>query len=93
MKPECISALTARASARRARSAGHSAGTCSATYSQMASESQTTVSPSIRQGTLPEGECLRISLRVLPAYKRTPTSSKATPACLSASQGRRLQEE
>jgi len=59
-KPACISALTERASARRAGSAGHSAlprtAASSATYSQMARESQTVRSPSISTGTLPEGE-------------------------------------
>ena len=58
-KPECISAEALRAQARAAASAGHAAGCCSATYSAMASESQTTVLPSTRQGTLPVGENLR----------------------------------
>ena len=64
-KPECISAATDRATARAARSAGHSlaAGTSSARYSLIASESQTVTSGwpgdvlAIESaGTLPVGE-------------------------------------
>ena len=59
--PECISALMARASARIFRSDGHKEGEISARYSPIARESQTTVSPSTRQGTLPLGEYFKIS--------------------------------
>ena len=55
VNPECISALTARASARAARSCGQPLPLSSATYSQMASESHTRTSPSCRTGTRPLG--------------------------------------
>ena len=45
VKPECISALTARATARAGAAAGHPLPVVSATYSQMASESHTVRSP------------------------------------------------
>ena len=56
--PERISAAMLRARARRARSSGHAprAAGSSATYSQIASESQTVTSPSISTGTCPDGE-------------------------------------
>ena len=56
-KPECISAATERARARRPTSAGHRLppAYCSLTYSQMAIESHTASAPSIRQGTRPLG--------------------------------------
>jgi hypothetical protein len=51
-KPECISALTARACARSAASAGQALPpTFSFTYSTIASESQMCRSPSISTGT------------------------------------------
>src|SRR5215475_15991671 len=64
--PECISALTERAVARALASDGHSfrSGNSSLRYSQIASESQMTVSPSIRTGTRPEGEYFPISRAV-----------------------------
>ena len=54
--PECISAHTDRAQARATGSAGHMPGCRSARYSAIASESQTTVAPSCRQGTRAVGE-------------------------------------
>ena len=45
-----------RDQARAASSAGHNPGCRAARYSAIASESHTTVSPSRRHGTLPEGE-------------------------------------
>jgi hypothetical protein len=62
-KPECISALTERAMARAVGSCGQplAFGKRSATYSQIASESQIVVAPSINAGTRPEGERSRIS--------------------------------
>ena len=62
-KPECISAATLRASARAPRPAGQAsrAAGSSATYSQIASESQITrPSSAISAGTLPDGESSRI---------------------------------
>ena len=56
-----------------ARSSGHSlaSGNRSATYSMMASESQTVTSPSISAGTLPERVKLRIrSLSAVPGIER-----------------------
>ncbi len=57
-KPECISALTARAMARAVPSAGQSfaSGNISARYSQMARLSHTVRSLCFSAGTLPEGE-------------------------------------
>jgi hypothetical protein len=57
-KPECISALTARAILRAAGSAGHSCrcGNSSASVSQMASESHTGSSSTHSTGTLPVGD-------------------------------------
>ncbi len=55
--PECISALTARATARAAASDGHAAPPArSLRYSQIASESHTVRSPSTSAGTLRLGE-------------------------------------
>ena len=58
-----ISALTLRAAERWWRSAGQRLRVeCfSARYSQIESESQTASPPSSRQGTLPDGEYLRIA--------------------------------
>ena len=66
-KPACISAETARATARACRSSGHSraSGIASARYSRMAINSQTVVSPWCSTGTLPAGECLAISAAVV----------------------------
>jgi hypothetical protein len=57
-KPECISAASERARARAARGLGHIglSGKSSARYSIIASESQTTISPSCKEGHLPAGE-------------------------------------
>jgi hypothetical protein len=62
-KPECISAVTERAVARSARSAGHSpaCGRSSAAHSAMASVSQTTSPLACRHGTRPVGEMARTS--------------------------------
>ena len=92
-KPECISALIERASARDLLSVGHMDGAFSAMYSQMASESQTTVPPSTRQGILPDGECLKISVRVFRSRRRIEISSNGNPLCFRTSQGRKLQDE
>ena len=83
----------ARASARALRSDGHSVGAISAKYSQMASDSQTSVSPSIRHGTLADGEYLRISVLVVACRSRTDISSNGKPTCFSVSHGRRLHDE
>jgi hypothetical protein len=58
----------------------------------MASESQTTVSPSFSQGTRPEGEIPRKSLG-LPGVKRCSTSPNSMPQARISSQGRSDQEE
>ena len=59
--PECISAQAERANARATGSSGHMPGCRSARYSAIASESQTTVSPSCRQGTRADGENARFA--------------------------------
>jgi len=58
-KPECISAAALRAQARAPRSVGQTAAWSQARYSAMDNESHTTISPSIKLGTLPLGEILR----------------------------------
>ena len=96
-KPEAISALTARAMARAARSSGQrrASGKSSAAYSQMARDSQTTRSPCRSAGTLPEGEWGSMSfVRCSPGLPRgMSTSSKGMPAWVRAIQGRMDQEE
>jgi len=54
-KPECISAHTERATARASRACGQPLPLSSATYSQMASESQTRSCPWSNTGTRPLG--------------------------------------
>src|ERR1043166_8832965 len=94
-KPECISALTDRASARCAASAGHSCaeGNFSLRYSLIASESHTLTAPSIKQGTRPDGEYLRMFSAVSGMSSGTITSSNGAPASLRPSQPRSDQEE
>ena len=58
-------------------------------YSVMASESQTVVLPSTRQGTLPVGE--KSVKRSVP--KITARSRNGMPSSLSSTQGRSDQEE
>ena len=62
-KPACISAAAERPMARAMASSGQSfaAGNFSARYSQMASESQTTRSPSFKAGTRPDLETGRMA--------------------------------
>ncbi|CFP58159.1 Uncharacterised protein [Bordetella pertussis] len=93
--PLCICAASDRARARARRSAGHScaSGWRSATYSQMASESQTAKSPSSNTGTRPAGvmacsRCVKASVS-RPSF----CSSNGMPAWRSASQARRDQDE
>ncbi len=92
-KPACISAVTARAMARAAGSAGSRAGFFSARYSPIASESHT-VKPVVDQdGTLPEGECERMRSRLPGMNSGMRISSKVGPPSRAASQARRDQEE
>ena len=86
-KPECISALTERASARAARSSGHSfaSGKSSATYSQIASESQTTSSPWCSAGTRATARAPRWSSRQPGVSNGSTRSRNAMPACRSKS--------
>ena len=98
-KPLCISAQMLRARARSATAEGQSflSGNFSATYSAMARVSQTAKSPSTSTGTLPTGLMsfkvfLNIDCASKPS-KRTITSSKSMPACLSMTQGRMDHEE
>jgi hypothetical protein len=94
-KPACISALTTRARVRAARSAGHSAGSISAQYSQIASVSQTRFPSCSRYGTRPLGDTAATA-GVLPC-RLSPsgitTSSTSSPAKRTASQPRIDQEE
>ena len=89
-KPECISALTDRASARSRESLGQSCawGNFSCRVSQMARESQMVVSPSISAATRPLGEYLRICCAVSGRSRPITTSSNGAPVSLRASQGR-----
>ncbi len=95
-KLECISALTARAMARDARSAGHifASGKSSARYSPMADDSHTTSSPCFNAGTRPDGENGRIAVvrRPAPSSGMT-TSSNAAPVCFIMSHARRDHDE
>src|SRR5579859_5933058 len=94
-KPACISLLTALAWARAAASFGQSwaSGKASAKYSQIARDSQTSILPWRRNGTLPEGECFRIFALLSFWSRTTRDSSKGLPVCFRASQGLRDQEE
>ncbi len=92
-KPECISAAAQRDQARAASSAGHSPGCRSARYSAIASESHTTVSPSRRQGTLPEGENERNAAKFEPRPNGRMCSVNAMPRARSSTQGRSDQDE
>jgi DNA gyrase subunit B len=86
---DTLSAETERATARTARSSGHSpaSGFNSAAYSQIARLSQTVNSPCCRAGTRPEAECLRIEALVPVSLSGMTISSKSSPARRSASQG------
>jgi hypothetical protein len=94
-KPACISALTDRATERAAASAGHScwSGKRSLTYSQIASESHTLMSPSCSAGTRPEGDQAASCAAESGRYSGMRTSSKGMPAWRSSSQGRMDQDE
>ena len=98
-KPLCISAQTLRARARTCMPGGQRAlaGNFSATYSAMASVSQTTKPSSTSTGTLPTGVTslmVFLKLELLSnESKRTLISSNAMSACLSSTQGRIDQEE
>ncbi len=93
--PACISALTARATARASGSSGHirAAGKRSARYSPIASDSQMTSSPWCSAGTRAEGEWRRMVVRVVASRSCTSTSSKLAPLSFSISQPRSDQEE
>jgi hypothetical protein len=97
--PECISAQMLRARARAFACWGQScfSGNLSARYSAIASVSQTAKPSSTSTGTRPTGVIARrVSLNVespSKESKRTMTSSKGMPACLSRTQGRMDQDE
>jgi hypothetical protein len=86
VKPECISAVTERATARAVASWGHSFawGKSSARYSQMASESQMSSSPCTSAGTLPLGESFAMFATVSGWPSCTTTSRKGCPVWASA---------
>ncbi|MNT53037.1 hypothetical protein D3C72_1901030 [compost metagenome] len=94
-KPLCICAASERARARAFASFGHScaSGRCSATYSQMARESQTAKSPSSSTGTKPAGDTAP-TWRVNASVKNPSFCSvKATPVARRAIHGRKDHEE
>ena len=95
MKLACISELMARAKARAARSPGQigRSGKLSATNSMIANDSDTTMSPSCRTGTLPVGPTASISARVSGRYMGMTVSEKGMSKTLSRIQGRSDQEE
>src|SRR3990172_545305 len=95
VKPECISALTERATARASTSTGHScaAGNSSAIYSQIASESHTPNSPLINTGTNLEGEYFFISSGQRGSLNDNLISVKSMSDCFNTSHGRSDQEE
>ena len=94
-KPECISAAAQRASARASGSRGQPrpSSQVSLAYSQIASESQTTRPAWCSTGTLPVGERSGIARRNSSESSASRRSSKATPKCVSSSQGRSDHEE
>ena len=59
----------------------------------MARLSQITSPSAFSAGTLPEGECRKIAALLSGWRKRMRSSAKGMPKYLSASQGRKLQEE
>ena len=95
VKPACISAETARATARAAGAAGQrpTSGWVSARYSQIAKLSHTRKSPLFRTGTRPEPVCFKISSRVVGSSKGMISSSNAISATLRANHGRNDHEE
>ena len=94
-KPECISALIARACARTSISAGQPAPESqrSLTNSSIASESQTTSSPRRNTGTRPVGDHWPISAKYSGVSRLSLRSSKAMSNCRSSSHGRSDHEE
>jgi hypothetical protein len=93
-KLECISAHAERANARAIGSSGHMPGCRSARYSAIASESQTTVSPSCRQGTRADGENARFSgFGSASPRSDTITSRNGAPDSLAMSQPRSDHDE
>jgi hypothetical protein len=94
-KPACISAASERASARAGFCLGQIGrpGNDSARYSTIASDSQTTTSPSTSAGHLPVGENFRISACVSGRRSATTVSSKGMPNCVIKIHGRSDQDE
>ncbi len=93
-KPECISAAMDRAHARATGSAGHMPGCRSARYSAIASESQTTTSPSCKHGHARrrrERAIVRIGLHS--PRSATITSRNGAPESFIASQPRSDHDE
>ena len=89
----CISAQIERAHARATGSAGHMPGCRSARYSAIASESQTTESPSCSAGTKPEGEKPRFAGLRPPPMSWTPTSRNGAPESFATNQPRSDHDE
>jgi len=94
-KPECISAAALRARARRPMSAGQPLPSSqrSLAYSQIASESQTTRSPSCSAGTRRLGDQRATSAWNSGVSSSSRCSVKGTPWCRNSSQGRSDHEE
>jgi len=95
INPACISLATARAWARALRSRGQIArsGNASARYSMIARLSQTDISPSIRAGTLPDGENSRTRPRLSGTLNGMTISSNGISKAASTIQGRNDQDE
>jgi len=93
LNPECISAAALRAQARASGSAGQIPGCRSARYSAMASESQTTVSPSMRHGTLPLGHSFRKLSQRDASPKRSKRSVNSIPRSRMSTHGRSDHDE
>jgi hypothetical protein len=92
-KPECISLAALRAQARIVASTGQTAGWRSARYSTIASESQTTVLPSCKDGTRPFGENLRNALQFEPGANCMSRSLNGIACTRMSNHGRSDQEE
>ncbi len=93
MKPECISALTARATALASRSRGNPLCVTSAMYSQIARESHTHSGPLRRTGTRPLGPYRSAASLNSGVSRGSSTSLNSTPRCFSSIHGRSDQEE
>ena len=91
--PACISAHTARATARASRACGPAAPASSQAYSQMASESQTLQRSVLQHGNAPRRAQPRDVAREIRRVERQHALVEASPRCFSRIHGRSDHEE